>query len=77
VKIPQATNEASLNERQYPLNVLAIAKDGERFLFLYDDDSVEELIRVLGQYAADTELNFSWYDAALLSKRIKDRRPAD
>ncbi len=54
-------------------NVLALKKEdtGERFIFLYDDESCEELLQTLGRYAADPELNFSWYDAALLSQNVR------
>ncbi|MCA9079035.1 MAG: hypothetical protein KDA58_00690 [Planctomycetaceae bacterium] len=53
------------------LNVLALVKDGERYVFTYDDNSVPELLQTLGRYAADPELNFSWYDAAVLSQRVR------
>ncbi len=53
------------------VNVLALVKDGERFVFLYDDESRPELLRTLGRYAADPELSFSWYDAAVLSQRVR------
>jgi hypothetical protein len=53
------------------INVIALAKDGERFVFLYDDDSGPQLLQTLGRYAADPELNFSWYDAAVLSQKVR------
>ena len=53
------------------INVLALVKDGERFVFLYDDDSPAQLLQTLGKYAADPELNFSWYDAAVLSQKVR------
>ena len=53
------------------VNMIALTKDGERFVFLYDDASPSELLRTFGQYAADPELNFSWYDAAVLSQRVR------
>lgn len=53
------------------LNVLALVKDGERYVFTYDDSSVPQLLQTLGRYAADPELNFSWYDAAVLSQRVR------
>jgi len=53
------------------INVLALVKDGERFVFLYDDDSSSQLLQTLGKYAADPELNFSWYDAAVLSQKVR------
>lgn len=56
------------------VNVLAIVKDTQRYVFLFDDASYDELLRQLGEAAADEELNFSWYDAALLSQRVRRMR---
>jgi hypothetical protein len=53
------------------VNVLALMKNGERYVFLYDDNSVETLLQTLGRYASDPELSFSWYDAAVLSQRVQ------
>lgn len=53
------------------VNMIAMVKDEERFVFLYDDESPAEVLRTFGQYAADPELNFSWYDAAVLSQRVR------
>lgn len=61
---------------QQGINVLALLKGGERYVFLYDDKSADQLLKTLGQYAADPELNFNWYDAAVLSQRIRKLRDA-
>lgn len=53
------------------VNVLALMKDGERFIFLYDDRSTPQLLQTLGRYAADPEVGFSWYDAAVLSQKVR------
>ena len=53
------------------INVLALVKDGERYVFLYDEQSTSQVLQTLGRYAADPELNFSWYDAAVLSQRVR------
>lgn len=53
------------------MNVLALVKDSERYIFLYDDESTPELLRTLGKFAADKELNFTWYDAAVLSQKVR------
>ncbi len=52
-------------------NVLALAKKSERYVFLYDDESTATLLRTLGKYASDPELSFSWYDAAILSQKVR------
>jgi hypothetical protein len=53
------------------VNVLALVKDGERYVFLYDEASIPTLLQTLGRYAADPELSFSWYDAAVLSQKVR------
>lgn len=53
------------------INVLALVKGSERYVFLYDDDSRAETLRILGRYASNPELSFTWYDAAVLSQKIR------
>jgi hypothetical protein len=54
------------------LNVLTLIKGDERYVFLWDDEHRSETLRTLGRYASNQELSFSWYDAAVLSGRIRD-----
>ena len=58
------------------LNVLALVKDGERFIFLYDDQSSPQVLQTLGKFAADPELCFTWYDAAVLSQKVRQKLPS-
>jgi hypothetical protein len=53
------------------INVLALVKGSERYVFLYDDESRAETLRTLGRYASNPELSFTWYDAAVLSQKIR------
>lgn len=53
------------------VNVIALVKDGERYVFLFDAESAPQLLQTLGHYAADPELNFTWYDAAVLSQKVR------
>jgi hypothetical protein len=53
------------------INVLALVKGQERYIFLYDDASRAETLRVLGRYASNADLSFSWYDAAVLSQKVR------
>lgn len=62
---------------QHGINVLALLKGQERFVFLYDDESADQLLQTLGKYAADPDLNFSWYDAATLSQRVRKLREGE
>jgi hypothetical protein len=59
----------------HDINVLALVKGGERYVFLYDDASRAETLRVLGRYASNPELSFTWYDAAVLSQKIRQETP--
>lgn len=56
------------------MNVLALVKDSERYVFLYDDESTATLLQTLGRYAADKTLSFTWYDAAVLSQKVRKLR---
>ena len=53
------------------MNVLALVKNSERYIFLYDDESIDYLLQTLGKYASDKDLIFNWYDAAVLSQKVK------
>ncbi len=53
------------------INVLALVKGAERYVFLYDDASRAETLRTLGRYALNPDLSFTWYDAAVLSQKIR------
>jgi hypothetical protein len=53
------------------MNVLALVRDGHRFVFLYDDFSIDTVLETLGRYAGDPELEFTWYDAAMLAQRVR------
>lgn len=53
------------------INVLALAKGEERYLFLFNDATRTEALRTLGRFASHPELSFSWYDAAVLSQKIR------
>ena len=55
------------------INVLALVKGGERYVFLYDDASRAEALRMLGRYASNPELSFTWYDAAVLSQKVRQQ----
>jgi hypothetical protein len=58
------------------INVLALIKGKERYIFLYDDSQRAETLRMLGRHASNPELSFSWYDAAVLSQKIRQEERA-
>jgi hypothetical protein len=53
------------------INVVALVKDAERYIFLYDNESVPSLLQTLGRFASSPELSFTWYDAAVLSQKVR------
>ena len=58
------------------VNVLAMVKGEERYIFLFNDDNRAETLRTLGRYASNPDLSFTWYDAAVLSQKIRQASPA-
>ena len=54
------------------VNVLALVKGNERYVFLFDDDHRVEVLRTLGRFAADPDLSFTWHDAAMMSQKVKE-----
>lgn len=56
---------------QKDINVLALIKGEERYVFLYTNENKDECLRTLGRFASNPELSFNWYDAAVLSFKIR------
>lgn len=56
------------------INVLALVKGEERYLFLFNDSRRADTLRVLGRFASNPELSFTWYDAAVMSQKIRATR---
>ena len=57
------------------INVIALVKGGERYVFLYDDDSRDQALEALARHAANPDLSFSWYDAAVLGQKVRQSKP--
>ena len=57
------------------INVMALAKGTERYVFLFDDESRSEALKTLARYASNPDLSFTWYDAAVLSQKIRHETP--
>lgn len=53
------------------VNVITLHRDGEHYVFMFDDRNVASTLKALGRMATNPELNFTWYDAAVISKHIK------
>jgi hypothetical protein len=53
------------------IKVVALMKGKEQYVFLYNEGNRAETLRLLGRYASNPELSFTWYDAAVLSQKIR------
>ena len=58
------------------INVVALVRGEEQYVFMFDEANRTETLRMLGRYAADPELSFTWYDAAVLSQKVREMLPA-
>jgi len=52
------------------VNVLALVRDGHKYIFLYDDQSFDTVRAQLARFAEDPELDFNWRDASTLHDRL-------
>lgn len=62
---------------QRELNVLALHKGMEHYLFLYEDESVPSLVDLFRRYASDSDISFNWFDAAVLTEKCKSQLAAE
>ena len=58
------------------INVVALVRGEEQYIFMFDEANRTETLRMLGRYAADPQLSFTWYDAAVMSQRVRELMPA-
>ncbi len=58
------------------VNVVALVRGEEQYIFMFDEANRTETLRMLGRYAADPELSMTWYDAAVLSQKVRAMVPA-
>jgi hypothetical protein len=62
---------------QREVNVLALIKGNERFIYIYDDAGQQPLIETFRDQAADPRLSFSWFDAAVLTEKAREQSQAN
>lgn len=55
------------------LNVLALIKGEERYVYVYDDASHLPLLDTFETDAADERLSFNWFDAAILAQKAREQ----
>ncbi len=53
------------------INVLALVKGEEKYIFLFNDANRKKTLRQLGRFASNPELSFTWYDAAVMSQKVR------
>ena len=53
------------------INVLARVKGEEKYIFLFNDQNRNTTLRQLGRYASNPDLSFTWYDAAVMSQKVR------
>ena len=58
------------------LNVLALFKGAERYIFVYDEESREAVIDDIRHKAADPAVPINWFDASVLTERVRNRQGA-
>lgn len=55
------------------VNVLALVKGSERYVYLFDEDSHASLLDVFAEHAFDPSLSLNGFDAAVLSQRSHEQ----
>lgn len=55
------------------VNVLALFKGAEKFIYVYDDESRDAVIDVIREAAADPHVAVNWFDAAVLTERARQQ----
>jgi len=48
-------------------------RNGETFAFFYTKETLGECLRIMGRWAANPEIAFTWEDAAVLSQAARNR----
>ncbi len=55
------------------INMIYLEKDnGEKYVFIFADNQKKNALRIMGKFASNKELNFSWYDAYVLCCKIRN-----
>jgi hypothetical protein len=55
------------------LNILALIKGPEQYVFVYDDPSRDALVDALRDLAADPRVSLTWFDAAVLTEKAREQ----
>jgi len=62
---------STMSDRQF----IAFVKGNDHYVFVYDDTECDrhELLRTFGRFAANADLNFTWYDAVVLTQQVREK----
>jgi hypothetical protein len=58
------------------LNVLALVKGEERYVYVYDDESRRTLLDTFRDHAAEPDLSLNFFDAAVLTQKAHEQAAA-
>jgi len=61
----------------HELNVLALVKGCERYVFVFDDESRTKLIDSFRDLAANPNLSLTWFDALVLTKKAREQEDTE
>lgn len=53
------------------IHMTALIKGDERYILLFTDATKSEALRTIGRWASNPELAFTWFDAAVLSVKMR------
>lgn len=53
------------------ITFIVLPRGNERYVVIFDDKHRAETLRVIGRWAANPELGFTWYNAAIMSQQIR------
>ena len=59
------------------LNVLALVKGEERYVYVFDDESRSRLIDAFRDQAASPHLTLTWFDALVLTRKTREQEEAE
>ena len=57
----------------HDFNVLALVKGTERYVYVYDEPSRNELAEAFREQAGDPDLSLTWFDALVLTKKAREQ----
>lgn len=56
-----------------PLDIIILNKGEQRYIFIYNADTVRPLKRVFTKFAQDKDLDFNWHDAATMCNKVRGK----